>query len=262
MVEYTAPANGSQRNKRNESNAQWRDQRKHFRWLVGRGVQLNTGWAIGRGEEYRDEDYQNEVESNALFDLLEKEIIPLFYSRTADYLPRPWISKMKSAMRAIGPEYNTNRMVRQYTEEMYLPALQRAEILSENNLARAKQLAAWKQNLRNNWNMLKILDIKIDKHDGLKVGDECVIHASLDIGNLTPEDVTVEIFFGPLDAKGDIDSAKTLPMQFHKKINNNTHEFIGTIKLDSSGRMGHTLRVLPKHPDIDSPFREGLILWA
>jgi starch phosphorylase len=221
-----------------------------------------TGWAIGRGEEYRDEDYQNEVESNALFDLLEKEIIPLFYSRTADYLPRPWISKMKSAMRAIGPEYNTNRMVRQYTEEMYLPALQRSGILAQNNLERAKQLAAWKQYLRNNWNTLKILDVKIDKHDGFKVGDECVVHTWLDLGKLKSEDVSVEIFFGPLDAKGDIDSAKTLQMKFDKKTTDGTNEFIGTIKLTTSGRMGHTVRVLPKHSDIDSPFREGLILWA
>jgi starch phosphorylase len=221
-----------------------------------------TGWAIGRGEEYRDEDYQNEVESNALFDLLEKEIIPLFYSRTADYLPRPWISKMKSAMRAIGPEYNTNRMVRQYTEEMYLPALQRSGILAQNNLERAKQLAAWKQYLRNNWNTLKILDVKIDKHDGFKVGDECVVHTWLDLGTLKSEDVSVEIFFGPLDAKGDIDSAKTLQMKFDKKTTDGTNEFIGTIKLTTSGRMGHTVRVLPKHSDIDSPFREGLILWA
>ena len=222
----------------------------------------NTGWAIGRGEEYRNEDYQNEVESNALFDLLEKEIIPLFYSRTADYLPRPWINKMKSAMRVIGPEYNTNRMVRQYAEEMYLPALKRAVSLSENNLERAKQLAAWKQNLRNNWNTIKILDIKLDNHDGFKVGDECIIHAWLNLGKLKPEDISVEVFFGPLDAKGDIDSAKTLPMQLLKKTTDDTHEFVGTIKLETSGRMGHTIRVLPKHPDIDSPFREGLILWA
>jgi starch phosphorylase len=222
----------------------------------------NTGWAIGRGEEYRDEDYQNEVESNALFDLLEKEIIPLFYTRTADNLPRPWISKMKSAMRAIGPEYNTNRMVRQYAEEMYLPALQRSEALSKNNLERAKQLAAWKQHLRNNWNTLKILEIKIDNHDGFKVGDNCVVHASLDLGKLKQDDISVEIIFGPIDAKGDIDSPKASLMDYSKKTEKGLSEFIGTIKLETSGRIGHTVRVLPKHPDIDNPFREGLILWA
>jgi glycogen phosphorylase len=222
----------------------------------------NTGWAIGRGEEYRDEEYQNEVESHALFDLLEKEIIPLFYTRTADDLPRAWISKMKSAMRSIGPEYNTNRMVREYAEEMYLPALQRSKILVENNLERAKQLAAWKQNLRNNWNSIKILDVKIDKHDGFNVGEDCVIHAWLDLGKLKPDDVAVEMFYGPIDANGEINSPRTSPMQYSKKTEQGLQEFIGTTKLETSGRIGHTVRVLPKHPDIDNPFREGLILWA
>ena len=73
---------------------------------------VNTGWAIGKGEEYTDEKYQDEVESNSLYDLLEKEIVPLFYTRGAEDLPRGWISKMKTAMKAIGPQFNTNRMVR------------------------------------------------------------------------------------------------------------------------------------------------------
>jgi starch phosphorylase len=222
----------------------------------------NTGWAIGRGEEYRDEEYQNEVESNALFDLLEKEIIPLFYNRTSDDLPRPWISKMKSAMRTIGPEYNTNRMVRQYAEEMYLPALQRSNILMENKLERAKQLAAWKQNLRNNWNSIKILDVKIDKSNGFSVGDECTVRAWLDLGKLKSDDVAVEMYYGPIDSRGDIESPNNSPMQFSKKTDQGQQEFVGTIKLEASGRIGHTVRVLPKHPDIDNAFREGLILWA
>ncbi len=210
----------------------------------------STGWAIGRGEDYQDEEYQNEVESNALFDLLEKEIIPLFYTRTGDDLPRGWTLKMKTAMRAIGPEFNTNRMVRQYAEEMYLPALQRSETLLENNLERARQLAAWKQHMRNDWKSLKILDVKFEKHDGLKVGEECAIHALLDLGKLKPEDVSVEMYYGPLDAKGNIEASKTSSMQYQKKTTEGTHEFIGTIKLEKSGRMGHTVRVLPKHPDI------------
>ena len=220
-----------------------------------------TGWAIGRGEDYQDED-QNEVESNALFDLLEKEIIPLFYTRTGDDLPRGWIAKMKTAMRAIGPEYNTNRMVRQYAEELYLPALQRSEILSKNNLEHARQLAAWKQHMHNDWKGLKILDVKFEKHDGLQVGEECVVRTLLDIGKLIPDDISVEMFYGPLNAKGEIESPQTLAMQVNDAIKDGKQEFIGTMKLETSGRMGHTIRVLPKHPHMNSPFREGLILWA
>ncbi len=222
----------------------------------------NTGWAIGRGEEYRDEDYQNEVESNALFDLLEKEIIPLFYARTADDLPRQWINKMKTAMRAIGPQYNTNRMVRQYTQEMYLPALNKTLSISANNYERAKKLAAWKQKLRSNWNNIKILDVNIEKHNSYKVGDDCIIKAFLELGNLQPDDISVEIFFGAIDAKGEIESPKTSLMEYLKKTDENTFEFIGKIKLETSGRIGHTVRVIPKHPDIINPFHEGLIHWA
>jgi starch phosphorylase len=222
----------------------------------------NTGWAIGRGEEYHDQEYQNEVESNALFDLLEKEIIPLFYTRSVDDLPRGWISKMKTAMLAIGSEFNTNRMVRQYTEEMYLPALQRSEKLIQANLERAKQLAAWKHQIRSNWNNLKILDVKFDKHDNFKVGDECTVHCWLALGKLKPDDVAVEMFYGPIDAKGEIVSAITSLLQYSGSTKDGTYEFVGTIVLTTSGRMGHTVRVLPKHPDLDNPFHEGLILWA
>ena len=221
-----------------------------------------TGWAIGRGEDYQDKDYQNEVESNALFDLLEKEIIPLFYTRTGDDLPRPWITKMKTAMRAIGPEYNTNRMVRQYTEDLYLPARQHAESLLENNLERTKQLTAWKLHMRSHWNTLKILDVKLNTHESFKVGDECVVHAWMDMGKLTPDDISAELFFGPLNAKGDINAPQTSPMKCITTGTESKKEFVGTIQLQSSGRIGPTVRVIPKHPDILSPFREGLILWA
>jgi glycogen phosphorylase len=202
------------------------------------------------------------VESNALFDLLEKEIVPLFYTRTGDDLPRPWISKMKTAMRAIGPEYNTNRMVRQYSEEMYLPARQHAETLLENNLERAKQLAAWKQHMHSHWNTLKVLSVTVDAHESFKVGDDCVVHAWMDLGKLTQDDISVELFFGSLNAKGDIDAPSTSLMKCITTGAESKKEFIGTITLQSSGRIGQTVRVMPKHPDILSPFREGLILWA
>jgi glycogen phosphorylase len=222
----------------------------------------NTGWAIGKGEEYKDVEYQNEVESNALFDLLEKEIIPLFYNRTADDLPRPWIAKMKTAMHAIGPEYNTNRMVRQYTEDMYVPALEQYTALFADNLARAKQLAAWKQHLRMHWNKTKVFDIKFDHKDEFKVGDECAVAAWLSLEELQPDDVQVDVYFGPLNANGDIETPHTTIMQHTGKKKDTAFEFRGTIKLETSGRMGHTIRVMPKHADMDNAFREGLILWA
>lgn len=92
--------------------------------------QPNIGWAIGRGEEYDDSEYQDEIESQAIYHLLEKEIIPLFYERGDDGLPQEWVRRMKAAMRAICPRFNADRMVREYCEHFYIPAAERYEHLA------------------------------------------------------------------------------------------------------------------------------------
>jgi glycogen phosphorylase len=223
---------------------------------------VHTGWAIGRGEEYTDEALQDEIESNNLYDLLEKEIVPLFYSRGADDLPRQWITKMKGAMRAIGPEFNTNRMVWEYTEKMYLPALDRGNDLVANNFARAKQIAVWKQNLNNNWPGVKIVEVLVDNHKTLKVGETLTVRAHVDLGHLKPEDVSVELFYGVLNAQGEIENPKVGLMKPTDKPKGSVYEFVGINKLLMSGRLGHTIRVLPRHEDLDNPLKLGLVLWA
>jgi starch phosphorylase len=222
----------------------------------------NTGWAIGRGEEYADETQQDEIESNALYDLLEKEIVPLFYSRGADDLPRQWITKMKGAMRAIGPVFNTNRMVREYTERMYLPALDRGNDFSANDFARAKKIAVWKQQLRDSWQGLKILEVIVDNHKTLKVGESITVRAHVDLSNLKPDDVSVELFYGALNAQGEIENPKIALMKPTANPKGTVYEFVGVNNLVMSGRLGHTVRVLPRHADLENPLKLGLVLWA
>ncbi len=226
------------------------------------GYTVNAGWAIGSGEEYNDEAYQDEVESNALYDLLEKEIVPLFYTRGADGLPRAWISRMKAAMRAICPTFNTNRMVCQYTEEFYLPAMKRYNVLAENQMERARALAAWRARARQSWASLKIVEVKAETRDDLKVGDLLTVRAWLDLGTLKPDDVAVELYQGPLDANGEILWPKVIPMSFTGQVDGARHEFVGAIPSPASGRHGYTICVLPQHPDLGDPYKQGLILWA
>jgi starch phosphorylase len=222
----------------------------------------NTGWAIGRGEEYTDEAMQDEIESHALYDLLEKEIVPLFYTRGADDLPRHWIAKMKGAMRAIGPDFNTNRMVRDYAEKMYLPALDRYSELSSDGFARAKQIAVWKQHLRERWQGIKMVEVSAENHKTLKVGETLTVHARIDLGQLKPEDVSVELIYGNLNAEGEIENPKIVLMKPQDKPEGSVYNFLGTNKLEMSGRLGHTVRVLPHHEDLENPLKLGLILWA
>ena len=102
--------------------------------------QPDIGWAIDNGEEHEDPKYQDEVESQTIYDLLEKEIIPLFYDRGDDVLPREWIARMKAAMRAICPVFTADRMVREYCERFYIPAAQRYQHLAADGMARGRTL--------------------------------------------------------------------------------------------------------------------------
>jgi len=99
------------------------------------------GWAIGKGETYQDPAYQDQVEAEALYELLEREIVPAFYDRRADGLPRKWIDRMKDSMTYLCPEFNMHRMVMQYAQEYYLVAHRRHHLLHAENASRAKSFA-------------------------------------------------------------------------------------------------------------------------
>ncbi len=221
----------------------------------------DIGWAIGRGEVYEDRNYQDEVESNALYDLLEKDIVPLFYNRASDGLPRAWIRRMKDAMRAVVPMTNTNRMVIEYTERLYQLAERRFERLSADGFARARVLNAWKANLYRHWHEVEVVGVETDARGDLPVGAELEVRASVRLGHLTPEDVSVETYAGALDPSQEITGGRATPMTF-VRVEKGLSLFVGRVRCDSSGRRGYTVRVLPRHEDLAHPFEPRLIVWG
>ena len=221
----------------------------------------DIGWAIGRGEVYDDRDYQDEVESNATYDLLEKEIVPLFYDRGSDGLPRGWIRRMKDAMRAVVPSYNTNRMVIEYTERLYRSAERRFGSLSADGFERARRLSEWKANLYRHWPEVQIVGVETDARGELSVGTELEVRASVRLGQLTPEDVRVEAYEGALDPSQEIAHGHATPMEF-ARVEKGISLFVGRVRCESSGRRGITVRVLPCHEDLANPFEPRLIVWG
>jgi starch phosphorylase len=84
-----------------------------------------NGWAIDPGQEYDDVYEQDNADADALYKVLEEEVVPLYYQRDRDGIPRGWIAMMKEAIRTVGPHFSTTRMVKEYTDKYYVPALQK-----------------------------------------------------------------------------------------------------------------------------------------
>ncbi|MEH2025270.1 alpha-glucan family phosphorylase [Nostoc sp.] len=225
---------------------------------------VRTGWAIGHGENYDDPNYQDEVEANALYELLEKEVVPLFYEhRDTDGLPRPWVAKMKDAIRLNCPFFNTARMVGEYAGRAYFPASDRYHTLTVDNYAPAKELAAWKEKLGEHWFDIKIKDIDVSAaSDDIEVNQTVAVKAKVDLATLTNDDVQVELYQGAIDANGEIVNAVPVVMHYQGEDAQQLSIYTGNITYTASGLQGLSLRVLPKNQNLANPYEPRLIAWA
>ncbi len=222
---------------------------------------LGLGWAIGKGETYSDPNYQDQVEAEAFYDVLERDVIPTFYDRGPDRLPRRWIERMKASIANLCPFINTNRMVRDYTCQFYVKAHQEYSKLEAQGAARARSLAAWMARLRRQWSDVRIESVDRGPDSDLQVGGEIRVQARVHLGSLTAEDVAVELYLGRLDAAGEIADAASVVMKVAGQDGNST-TFEAVSPCTQSGLHGFTIRVRPNHPDMAEPFLSGLIAWA
>lgn len=225
------------------------------------GYDGNNGWVIGSGEEYTDTEYQDEVESKAIYDLLEREIIPLFYNRGPGGLPREWVKKMKDSMRSICPIFNTNRMVEEYTRKFYMPAhLDFSEII-KNNFEKARARAGWLGFLYQNWKDIKIISVKDTISGELKINDTFEVEARIRLAALKPDDVRVEVFWGYVDSRGGFSAENIVGMNLTGKVGDGEYTFKTSIKADKIGHCGYILRILPNSDNNNLKYAPGLIIW-
>lgn len=222
-----------------------------------------VGWAIGRREKYNDSNYQDQVEAEALYGLLEQEVVPIYYDRGSDGLPRRWISRMRASIQTLCGTFTTHRMVGEYADRYYLHAAGHYDQLTADGMARAKEIAAWKVRIQKNWSRVRVEALAGGLASDVQVGGEIPIQAEVFLGALTPDEVAVELYLGHVDAAGEIVDAASTPMESIKQKGEGTYLYqasAGTCR--GSGLYGYTLRVIPRHPALTTPFLPGLILWA
>ena len=229
-----------------------------------------NGWAISSAETYEDLAKRDEVEAESLFDLLERQIVPLFYERYGGPVPRRWVRKVKASLRSLGPQVSASRMVRDYVEQMYEPAAVRTESLGEAGGERAKALAAWKQQLARAWSAVRV--ISVDTEAALvDLGASKKVEAVVALGQLDQRDVEVQLLHGPVGANEELQPAAVVTMELvgldepgpgEGGEAKNLHRYSGSFGCEQAGRYGFTVRVVPSHPDLRTFAELGCVAWA
>jgi starch phosphorylase len=224
------------------------------------------GWAIPSADGVEDPQRRDELESSALYDLLGLTVAPRFYDTGPDGLPRRWLEMVGHTLRALGPRVQASRMVREYVEDLYIPAALSSRALSDGAapagqagpFAAARELAAWKRRVTRAWGGVRIEHV--EGEDGEQgPGGSLVVRASVALGGLAPDDVSVEVVSGRVGDADEIINPVISALTLEDSPEDGVARFAGKAELGRPGPFGYTVRVVPRHPLLASDAEMGLV---
>lgn len=225
------------------------------------GYHPDSGWAIGQGEELPDTQYQDEVEGDLLYRTLEHSVVPIFYDRDAKGIPESWVKMMIASIRRHGSQFNTHRMVADYTRHYYHPAVENHGVFDGDGFAQTKSFTKWLEKIKTAWPTMKMISVADHMDDEVRAGQPIQVEVRLELGDVPKDGIRVEIYHGKTNHQNQIEDGKGTPLSLHGE-EGKVLVFKGTLPLSHGGRYGYSVRVLPNHPLLLNPFTSGLILWS
>ncbi|MEI6970991.1 MAG: alpha-glucan family phosphorylase [bacterium] len=227
------------------------------------GYNPDCGWAIGDCENYSsDHEYEDTVESLALYNMLENEVIPAFYDKEPGEAPARWLKMMKASMKMALGQFTSHRMTSEYNAMFYQPSLKRYENLVASEGAKAREFVAHSDRLSALWPEVRIEVPRADRDlAGLHVGDSIGVTAKVHLGRLQPGDVDVEVYSGIVNADNEITESRVSLMQLKSTETDGSHTYGQTMVCKATGRHGFTARVTPRGSEWKDVM-PGFIVWA
>ena len=211
-----------------------------------------VGWALGNGHD-QEKALQDAQEAEQLYDHLEQRIIPEFYDRDHEGIPRAWVMRVRASMSKLTAQFSSNRMVREYVEKAYLPATARYHHRVEDDAKSARELYAWQNKIEESWHGLRFGEVRISEID-----DHWAFEAEVFCGDMDPNAIKVELF-----AEAFQDRAQaTVAMERKNPILGmvNAYHYGGLVPATRPAHH-YTPRIVPFHPDALLPLEDRHIIW-
>jgi starch phosphorylase len=219
------------------------------------------GWRIGRGEEGLDAAYQDVVESQDLYNILEDDVIPTFYARKNGSVPTQWIKRMKASMQMAMEHFCSLRMLAEYVGRFYQTGSDHFQALTAQNGREARNLRSQRARLSQRWQHIQVAPPRRQAFGPYRVGDRFQVTCEINIGDLKPDEVEVQLYYGRLKKVDTVLESHTEKMTVEKELDNGEFLFACSVPCNSAGRYGLTVRVTPAGDEFlrSTP---GLITWA
>jgi starch phosphorylase len=211
-----------------------------------------VGWALGDGREHFEPGW-DAVETEQLFALLEQEVVPQFYERDAEGIPRAWVARIRASLAGLTPRFSSNRMLADYLERLYLPAAESYRRRTATNLKTARDLRQWLRGLRRHWPEIHWGNLGIEA-----AGNEHVFRAQVYLGEIEPDAVSVELYAEPRPGE----APRRRPMRRDHALSGAAggYLYVAAVPADRSAA-DYTPRIVASHPEAQVPAETPLIRW-
>ncbi len=223
------------------------------------GYAPDCGWAVGSGEQYSDPEENDAVEAEALYTLLESEVIPAFFARDSSGRPREWTNMMTASIRNLGGAFSTGRMVRDYAMRAYIPAHEASVSLSRDSGKGVKALAHWRERMVEAWPEVAVTSGAV-ANGSVAVGSDLPVDVFATLGSLSVDDVQVEVVAGFVDQHGEF-TPRRVATAIHTGTKGDQEHFVATVPAAESGRLAYAARAVALRPDGRGPDPAFLVTW-
>lgn len=211
-----------------------------------------VGWALGDMQEHGNDPAWDDAEANALYELLEQQIVPEFYNRDQRDIPVRWVERMRQSMATLTPQFSANRTVREYTETYYLPAATRYVKRAADQGAAGDRIIKLRQAIGNEWNKLAFGEVTTES-----IANGFLFHVMVTLSTLTPDQVVVELYAAGIDGEAPV----RIPLETDT-TNNHGNNYIYTAMVTTQRPASDfTARILPAYEGITNPLEDNRIRW-
>jgi starch phosphorylase len=212
-----------------------------------------VGWALGDGGEHGDDPAWDAVEADALYDLLEREVIPEFFTRDENGIPSAWINRMRESMARLTPLFSASRTVREYTEQHYLPAAAAYRERTADKGAMANQIVEWRQLLEQKWAAVRFGEVRVETR-----GERHVFDAQVYLDDLDPKAVRVELYADGVNGGNPVRQE----MNRVRQLAGASGGYVYTAAVSAARPPAdYTARVIPQRDGVAIPLEDERILW-
>lgn len=226
------------------------------------GYKPNAGWALQEERTYENQQFQDELDAENIYNIFEEEIIPVFYERNSKGIPEKWVSYIKNTIAGISPEFTMKRMLDDYYNQFYNKLIKRSSMLFANDFENVRMISSWKRRILRGWESIEVVSVNVpdSTRKPLRLGENFVAEIVVNVNELSANDIGLEVLFGH-KVNDEVKKISFIEEMAIAGVNGNIVTFFIEIPTLQAGVFDYAFRLFPRHPMLPHRQDFSLVRW-